>query len=204
MTVVYLIRHSKTQKVNNSFNNDNLQIQNEKSILSIEGERIAQEKLNNEEFNNIDILYSSNYVRAIQTAKYIAERNNIDINIDSDLGERKFGINSWNDLPEGFEKRQLIDDTYKIGDGESQIEVKERMYNTLTSILNNNKDKRIAIVSHATAIIFLLKKWCDIEVSEGKGKITFNNNTVFNDILNYCVTFKLEFDENNLINIESI
>ena len=94
MNTVYLIRHSKPLKVNNEFNNDNLQIQNEKSSLSIEGENIAKEKLNNKEFDNIDILFSSNYVRAIQTAKYLSAKNNIEINIISDLGERKFGINS--------------------------------------------------------------------------------------------------------------
>ena len=46
-TTIYLIRHSKPLKVNNNLNNDNLQIQNEKSSLSIEGEQIAKEKLNN-------------------------------------------------------------------------------------------------------------------------------------------------------------
>ena len=78
-------------KVNNEFNNDNLQMQNEKSSLSIEGEQIAKDKLNNKEFANIDILFSSSYVRAIQTAKYIAEKNNLEINVISDFGERKFG-----------------------------------------------------------------------------------------------------------------
>lgn len=46
MTTIYLIRHSKTMKVNNTFNKDNLQLQNEKSSLSIVGEQIAKEKLN--------------------------------------------------------------------------------------------------------------------------------------------------------------
>lgn len=31
---------------------------------------------------NIDVIWSSNYVRAIATAKYIARENNIEINID--------------------------------------------------------------------------------------------------------------------------
>lgn len=47
MTTIYLIRHSKPLKTNNTFNIDNLQIQNEKQSLSIEGEQIAQDKLNN-------------------------------------------------------------------------------------------------------------------------------------------------------------
>ena len=107
MTTIYLIRHSKPLKVNNSLNNDNLQIQNEKSSLSIEGEKIAKEKLSNNEFDNLDVLYSSSYVRAIQTSKYLTIKNELEINIISDLGERKFGIDSWDQLPENFERKPL-------------------------------------------------------------------------------------------------
>lgn len=205
MTTIYLIRHSKSFKPNNELNSDNLQIQNEKYSLSIEGEQIAKEKFNNNEFDNIDIIYSSNYVRTIQTAKYLAEKNNLEINVDSELGERKFGIDSWDELPEGFEKRQVMDENYKIGNGESQVEVRKRMYSAIMRILNDNRGKRIAIFSHATSIAFLLKQWCSIEISEGKGNIKYNGNTIFNDILHQCVSFKLEFDDNNkLINIENI
>lgn len=205
MTTIYLIRHSKPLKVNNNSNSDSLQIQNEKSSLSIEGENIAREKLDNEELKNIDIIYSSNYVRAIQTAKYLAERNSLEINIDSELGERKFGIDSWDELPEEFEKQQVIDENYKIGNGESQVEVRKRMHNVIMKILSNNNGKRIAVFSHATAIAFLLKQWCSIEINNGKGNIKYNGNTIFNDSLNYCVTFKLSFDDNNnLIDIAAI
>ena len=205
MTTIYLIRHSKPLKVNNEFNNDNLQIQNEKSSLSIEGENIAKEKLNNKEFDNINILYSSNYVRTIQTAKYLAERNNLEINIISDLGERKFGINSWDELPENFERKQFLDENYKIGNGESQKEVRDRMYSIIMKIVKENKNKRIAIVSHATAISYLLKKWCDIQVIEDKLRYSFNNKIILDGYFNYCETFKLDFDDDNkIISIENI
>ena len=205
MNTVYLIRHSKPLKVNNEFNNDNLQIQNEKSSLSIEGENIAKEKLNNKEFDNIDILFSSNYVRAIQTAKYLSAKNNIEINIISDLGERKFGINSWNELPENFERKQFLDESYKIGNGESQKEVRDRMYSTIIKMLEENINKRIAIVSHATAISYLLKKWCDIQVVDDKLRYSFNNNIILDGYFNYCETFKLEFDDKNkIISIKNI
>ena len=205
MNTVYLIRHSKPLKVNNEFNNDNLQIQNEKSSLSIEGENIAKEKLNNKEFDNIDILFSSNYVRAIQTAKYLSAKNNIEINIISDLGERKFGINSWNELPENFERKQFLDENYKIGNGESQKEVRDRMYSTIIKILEENINKRIAIVSHATAISYLLKKWCDIQVVDDKLRYSFNKNIILDGYFNYCETFKLEFDDKNkIISIKNI
>ena len=205
MTTIYLIRHSKPMKVNNTFNSDSLQIQNEKSSLSIEGERLAQEKLNKKEFDNIDVLFSSNFVRTIQTAKYLAAKNNIEINIISDLGERKFGINSWDELPENFERKQFLDENYKLGNGESQKDVRTRMYATIMNIINKYPNKRIAIVSHATAISYLLKTWCNATIVDDKMRYSFNNKIILEGHINYCETIKLEFDnENKLINIENI
>ena len=130
------------EKINNIINNDNLQIQNEKSCLSIDGEMLASKISKLDELQNIDILFSSNYVRTISTAKYIANENNLKINIISDLGERIFGINDWSELPENFELKQLLDENYKIGTGESQKEVRERMNNILIDILDKYKNKK--------------------------------------------------------------
>ena len=204
-TTIYLIRHSKPLKVNNNLNNDNLQIQNEKSSLSIEGEQIAKEKLNNKEFNNIDVLYSSNYVRTIQTAKYLSEKNSAEINVISDLGERKFGLDSWDELPDNFERKQFLDENYKLNNGENQNEVRNRMYSAIMKILNEYPNKRIAIVSHATAISYLLKKWCDVNIIDDKLRYSFKNEIVLDGYFNYCETFKLVFDdENKLIDIKNI
>ncbi len=85
-TIIYLIRHSEQLKLKGeNFSNDSSQIKNEKIPLSIKGEFLAQSLSNIEELKNIDVLFSSNYVRAISTAKYIAEKNNIEINIDERL-----------------------------------------------------------------------------------------------------------------------
>ena len=205
MTTIYFIRHSKPLNVNNTYTNDNLQIQNEKKILSLEGEKMAKESFDSDIFNNIDCVYSSNYIRAISTAKYVSEKNNLKINIIDDLGERQFGISSWDELPKDFERKQFLDENYKIGDGESQKEVRNRMDVAIMRILHENKDKIIAIFSHATAISYLFKKWCDIQIVEDKPRYTFNNNVIFDGYFDYCETFKLEFDNNfNLINIKNI
>ena len=205
MTTIYLIRHSKPMKVNNTFNSDSLQIQNEKSSLSIEGEQLAQEKLNKKEFDNVDVLFSSNFVRTIQTAKYLAAKNNLEINIISDLGERRFGINSWDELPENFERKQFLDENYKLGNGESQKDVRTRMYTIIMNIINKYPNKRIAIVSHATAISYLLKTWCNATIVDDKMRYSFNNKIILEGHINYCETIKLEFNnENKLINIENI
>lgn len=205
MTTIYLIRHSKPMKVNNAFNKDNLQLQNEKSSLSIEGEQIAREKLNKNEFNNIDIIFSSNYVRTIQTAKYLSEKNSTEINVVSDLSERKFGIDSWEELPDNFERKQFLDENYKLINGESQKEVRDRMYSVIVKILNEYPNKRIAIITHGTAISYLLKKWCDVNIVDDKLRYIFKNEIVLEGYFDYCETFKLVFDDNkNLMSIENV
>ena len=205
MNTVYLIRHSNPMKVNNTFNKDNLQLQNEKSSLSIEGEQIAKDKLNKKEFDGIDIIFSSNYVRTIQTAKYLSEKNSVEINVISDLGERKFGIDSWDELPDNFERKQFLDENCKLNNGENQKEVRDRMYSVIMKILNEYHNKRIAIVSHGTAISYLLKKWCDVDIVDDKLRYSFKNEIVLDGYLNYCETFKLVFDdENKLIDIKNV
>lgn len=199
MTTVYLMRHSKPLDLYNDTTHDILQIQNEKKILSIEGEELAKEKT--KKLKDIDIVYASNFVRAIQTAKYISEK----INIIDELGERKFGINSWDEKPKDFERKQFLDENYKIGNGESQKEVIKRMTNAINKIVKDNQGKRIAIVSHATAMSFYFKNYCDIKLENDKLVYSYNDKIILNGYFNYCETFKLEFDDNNnLINIENI
>lgn len=205
MTIIYLIRHSKTLDVNNELSTDTLQIQNEKKVLSKEGENLAKDKFNNSIFNDIEVIYTSNYVRTIETAKYISENNNIKINILDELGERRFGISSWSEKPKDFERRQFLDENYKIGDGENKKEVEERMYDCILKILKENKNKTIAIVSHATAISYLLNKWCNIKIEDNMLSYKYNNKEILKGPINYCETLKLTFDiENNLKNIEKI
>ena len=89
-TNIFLIRHSEQLKIGNKVNQyENSQISNEKIILSVTGEKKAEAISKMEELQSIDALWCSNYVRAIATAKYIANQNNIDIKIDERLNERK-------------------------------------------------------------------------------------------------------------------
>ena len=55
------------------------------------------------------------------------------------------------------------------------------MLNVLNNILTKYKDKRIVIVSHGTAIVYLFKTWCDIKLnSDNTYSMYFNNKPVFN------------------------
>lgn len=89
-TTIYLIRHSEALKVKEEPSTSKIdQIKNEKLTLSEKGKVLAQKLSCTNELQNIDMLFSSNYVRAVSTAKYIADKNDIEINIDDRLGERK-------------------------------------------------------------------------------------------------------------------
>ena len=89
-TTIQLIRHSKQLKdYGTILTNESHQEQNEKIILSVEGEAEAKNLSKNKELEEISEIWSSSYVRAISTAKYIAERNSLKINIDSSLNERR-------------------------------------------------------------------------------------------------------------------
>ncbi len=93
-TIIYLIRHSEQYR--NYVYNHNPEKEseiNKKIILSIEGEEKARVLANKEELKNIELLYSSDYARAVATAKYIAFNNKLTINIDERLGERKIRNN---------------------------------------------------------------------------------------------------------------
>lgn len=153
---------------------------------------------------NIDLVISSNYVRAISTAKYLAHQNKLDINIIEDFEERKFGINSWDEKPKDFTQRQLEDENYKMPNGESRSEVADRMYNALFKILNECPGKRIAIVSHGTAITYLFMKM--LNYKKGTMNIQFNGKTIIDEnfIWNTPEVFKLVFDDNELIDIKNI
>lgn len=193
MKTIYFMRHSEPLKSININNNDSLQIQNEKWGLTVNGEKLAEKKSQLNELTNFDMVISSNYVRAISTAKYFTKEK---LFIDENFGERKFGINNWEELPKDFGKKQFEDFNYKLPNGESINEVIEREYNSLVSILNNYHDKKILIIGHATALASLFSKWCEID---------YTGIYKFDGKWNYCETFKLEFDDDNdLIDIKNI
>lgn len=204
MTIIYLIRHSmqlRENGINNSF--DDLQMINEKIILSVEGEEKAKTLSELDELQNIDIIYSSGYVRAKGTAKYIASKNNLDINIDNRLNERKLGNleelkklgNKYNHT---FTEEQLLDSNLKNIDGENMIEVNKRMSSFMDEIINNYKDKRIVIVSHGASMRFYLMNYCILNKDI---KLEYNGNIL--DFSSPCI-IKLTFDNNKLRNIENI
>lgn len=164
-TIIYLIRHAETIAENGIRNtNEDSQMINEKEILSVYGEEQSKRLSENVELNNIDVIWSSSYTRAKATAKYIANNNNLPINLDSNLNERKLG--NLKELGEFMKNKktrdpsqeQLLDRKFKTSDGESAEDTRERMTEFFDRILKEYEGKKIAIVSHRRFNkIFLIK-----------------------------------------------
>ena len=208
MKTIFLIRHANQYK-EIIYEKSRLNDYNKNLLipLSCEGEENAKLMTYKYFCNNINHLYSSEYSRAINTAKYISESNNIPINICSDFNERKLG--NTNGVNEDFWLEQLKNEDVKTIDGESQKEVRDRMLNGLLKVLENTNDNEsVVIVSHATAITFLLMNWCDLISASLEGKkrhLKYKNKTIMNGTFKTPEVFKLTFLPNNqIIDIEII
>ena len=205
MTTLYLIRHSIKEKNYGIFDNsDSKQIKDEKRILSCEGEKQALLLSQNEELQNIDEVWASNYVRAIQTAKYISDKNNLQINISSLFDERHYGAFEGKSNKEKFWIGQFKDNNLKNQDGESRTEVRNRMNAKITEIINQNKDKRIAVVCHNACILFYILKYCKLENAELNKRLTisFKDKIIIRDgIMKSPSMMKLIFDKDKLTDI---
>lgn len=154
-TIVYLIRHSEkfeSENIGIYNSSDSKQVMMEKKMLSVEGEAKAKKLSEEDEFKNIDYVYCSNYVRAMQTAKYFIEGKNIKLNIDERFNERKIG-----DSPREKYPNLLCDQHWnkeiKGENGESQSDVNARMTEAFWEVVNNNKYKKNVIVSHRNSDI---------------------------------------------------
>jgi len=132
-TIIYLIRHAETVDENGFRNtNEDSQMINEKEILSIQGEEQSKKLSENIELQNLDVIWSSNYTRAKATAKYIANKNNSQYNLDERLCERKLGnIEDLSKFMDNKETRdpsceQLAFPEFKTRDGESANDTNSR------------------------------------------------------------------------------
>lgn len=204
MTTVYLIRHSvrlSKDYIESYHTDQDVVLRNEKIILSVEGEERAKLLSEKAELQNLDVLYASNAVRTIQTAKYFMESQNLKINLDDRLNEKVTGIPS--NEPDAFAK-QFYDQDYRNVNGESQREVRKRFDEAFDEIIEKNKNKRIAIFSHGFAITFFLLRYCTVEVNGIVVKYTFNGKVIFEKRLNAPEVFKMTLDGDKVIDIELI
>lgn len=205
ITTIYLVRHAETFDESGIRNtNEDFQNINENEILPIQGEEEAKKLSENIELKNIDAIWSSSYPRAKATAKYIADKNKLQYNLDKRLCERRLG--NIEDLSKFMKdkktrdpsREQLAFPEFKTRDGESANDTNKRMNEFIYEKLEEYKGKKIVIVSHGGAIKFYLLTYC---------KVNENLNLEFQEKelnINSPSLLKMTFQGNELVKLEQI
>ena len=116
-------------------------LKSEKVVLSVEGEERAKTLGNLDIFNNIDVIYASNCVRTLETAKYLLSRLNLKVNLDERFDERRFGIPNSDKYPDWF-RMQYFDQAFKTEGGESQEDVRNRVNEAFNEVFKVLRDAK--------------------------------------------------------------
>ena len=207
MKTIYLIRHSAPfVEIDNyeDFKSVSWNEYNRNMILSSEGEEKAKKLCDIEEFKDIDAIYSADSFRAIGTAKYVAEMNDLKIRLDKRINERNLGVNTISELPENFSKDSFDNKELKYRNGESLNEVDNRFNSFINEVLESN-NSNIALFIHGIIMMSYLQNNTDFSFDGRSMKLIFNERIVYDDKMKNPLVIKLFFDDNNnIINIEYI
>lgn len=141
-------------------------------------------------------IYSSPFVRAVDTIKPLAEILGKEIFKSDELKEIKIGKS------EDYTKHQIInkmweDENFKVPNGESQIDKFNSMKSYLHKMFGSSSDEDVIIVTHGNLLGIILKFY-------------FNRNFGFDDwkIMSMPDLYELSLENNEIIsfnrNIENI
>jgi broad specificity phosphatase PhoE len=201
MKTIYLIRHSAPfVEIENyeNYKTVNWNDYNRNMILSSKGEEEAKKLCLIDELNNIDAVYAADSFRAIGTAKYVAEANNLKIRLDIRINERELGVNKISELPENQTLDSFANKDYKFGNSESLNEVDARFNSFINDILNSNNNS-IALFIHGIIMMSFLQNNTDFSFDGRNMKLVFNNKEIYNDKMKNPMVFKIVYDDNNKI-----
>lgn len=186
---LYLMRHGQTlfnklAKIQGSCD----------SPLTNEG--IAQAKVAKQYFIDndiqIDSFYSSTQERACDTLEIVSGHQNY--SRLKGLKEWDFGLfegESERLNPKRKEGETSFGDSFVPYGGESSQKVQKRMVDTLTSIMNEEKNDTTLVVSHGGAMYLFIQAWLEFEKVKN---ISFSN----------CCILKFSFENDKFTFIEAI
>ncbi|MEW8955638.1 histidine phosphatase family protein [Clostridium sp.] len=181
MTKIYFIRHGKINYTEDDYSR-------ELSEEGIEDVKKIKDVLKDHEIHKV---YSSPYIRAINTIKELALIRELNISTIDDLRERKV-CNEFIEDFKGFSMKQWEDFEYSLEGGESLRQVQERGIKALYKIIDENKGKSIVIGTHGTFLGMILNYF--------DKKYDFE----FWKAIKMPYIFLLTFDEKELISVENI
>ena len=204
MKIIYLIRHSGPFVEFENSNEIPWDEFNKNMILSVTGEENARKLCDVTSLKNIKNIYSSNSFRAIGTAKYLAEVNDVRLRIDNRINEREFGIEYISDLPENFVINQFKDRNLKYENGESLNDVSKRFDSFIEEILNNGSKENVLFI-HGIVLMNYLSEICSVNFDGEKFNVIFNDKLILDGKMKNPDIYKIVFDDNNkVVDVENI
>ncbi len=184
MTTVYFVRHAEPDYTNH---ND---IERPLTPKGKEDSKLVTGYLRDKD---IEMVFSSPYLRAIETVKDFADSFGHTIITVEDFRERKVD-SCWIEDFNRFTEQQWSDFNYKLSDGECLQEVQKRNVNALMQVINKYPNKNIVIGSHGTALSTIINYY--------KPSFGFNDFQRIRAIMPWIVKFTFHGDE--LLHIEEI
>lgn len=166
MTRIFLIRHGETE-----WNNQGRLQGNSNIKLSPEGIRQAKLLADYSPFIQVNAIYSSDLIRAVDTAKILAAKFHLKVQTMPELREANFGY--WEgkvigDLvkiyPEDFGKFFTDPEKCHPPQGETFLQCQARVVNAINKIIETHDNQNVVVITHGAAIRLLLCAALDIPI----------------------------------------
>ena len=166
MLRIFLIRHGETE-----WNKQNRLQGHSDMHLSPEGYHQAIALADHAPFQHAEAIYSSDLLRAMETAGVIAERFNLGVKIMPELRETNFG--DWEgreiselatESPKAFGKFFTDPERCHPPQGETFLECQARVMIAIREIIANHDNQNVIVVSHGAAIRLILGAALDMPI----------------------------------------
>ena len=153
-TIVYLLRHGEAEgNISRHFHGHYDSDLTSNGLLQAE---LAAKRLASEP---IEVIYSSDLMRAYKTAQEVAKIKNLEIQVEKNLREIHGGDWEnirWDDLPQKFPESYMnwedAPHLLEIPGGETMREFQKRLISCMETILEQNRGKSVLVTTHGTAI----------------------------------------------------
>ncbi len=175
----------------------------ERTMLNSKGEMKAVALTKYKVLDDIEVVYSSEYFCAMNTAKYIAESKALDIVIDARLNERVVGELGCNEY-RFLKGMQEHDFDYKLQNGESINDVRARMTEFLYDVLIS-PEKNVLIVTHNIALLSLMLKFCNQGFNlYDRLILDYNEEVIFDGVFHEMDLIEVVYDDNTFVGIRRL
>lgn len=157
----------------------------------------------NSNLNNIEKIYTSSYVSAIETANILAEEKKLNITIAKELDERQIGDLEGNEY-QFLKGMQEHDFSFKLKNGESINEVQTRVNALFKKVLTNDKTNNL-LITHEIVILSLLANYCLKGYSlEDNLILEYKDDVIYNGERSAVTLILLTIEDNQIKNIQKI